>query len=541
MQEGFFSISRKQQYILNNIQTNMKKLFFILICFACTLSMRAQEPADALRYSWYIPSGTARQQAVGGAMASLGGDISATFVNPAGLGFYKTGDFVLTPGYNFLNNKSTYFSHTEKEKKNYVSFGTTGFVLGTGDMNPNHRLRGSAFSIAINRTANFGSNVYYTGINNQSSYSQKYLEELANNNIIDSSAAFQFPFGSSLAINTFWVDTAAGWSTGPRGERSFVSLATPLLSTGLIQEQRVTNKGGITELAFAGAANIRDKWFFGGTLGIPFLRYEKESVFSEADATTNTSNNFDFATAREYLLTKGTGINLKLGVIFKPLEHVRLGLAFHTPTFFRLTDRYNASVTTNTESFQGQLTQSSLDFTNGENAESQYWYFTPYRVMISGSYVLREIEDVRKQKGFLTADIEYVNHKASSFTTDPDGDDSPETRNYYKSLNRAIDNAYKGTFNFKVGGELKFTTVMVRLGGAYYGNPYKNLAGEKGHRFQLTGGLGYRNKGMFIDLAYAHTMGKDVHYAYRLQNGPFTGATVKNTGGSLLLTVGFKI
>ncbi len=519
----------------------MKKLFFILVCFACTLSLRAQEPADALRYSWYIPSGTARQQAVGGAMASLGGDISATFVNPAGLGFYKTGDFVLTPGFNFLNNKSTYFGHTEKEKKNYVSFGTTGFVLGTGDMNPNHRLRGSAFSIAINRTANFGSNVYYTGINNQSSYSQKYLEELTNNNIIDSSAAFQFPFGSSLAINTFWVDTAAGWSTGPRSERSFVSLATPLLSTGLIQEQRVTNKGGITELAFAGAANIRDKWFFGGTLGIPFLRYEKESVFSEADATTNTTNNFDFATAREYLLTKGTGINLKLGVIFKPVEHVRLGLAFHTPTFFRLTDRYNASVTTNTESFQGQLTQSSLDFTSGENAESQYWYFTPYRVMISGSYVLREIEDVRKQKGFLTADIEYVNHKASSFTTDPDGDDSQETRNYYKSLNRAIDNAYKGTFNFKAGGELKFTTVMVRLGGAYYGNPYKDLAGEKGHRFQLTGGLGYRNKGMFIDLAYAHTMGKDVHYAYRLQNGPFTGATVKNTGGNVLLTVGFKI
>jgi hypothetical protein len=153
----------------------MKKLFFILACFACTLSLRAQEPADALRYSWYIPSGTARQQAVGGAMASLGGDISATFVNPAGLGFYKTGDFVLTPGFNFLNNKSTYFGHTEKEKKNYVSFGTTGFVLGTGDMNPNHRLRGSAFSIAINRTANFGSNVYYTGINNQISYSKKYL------------------------------------------------------------------------------------------------------------------------------------------------------------------------------------------------------------------------------------------------------------------------------------------------------------------------------------------------------------------------------
>ena len=82
---------------------------------------------------------------------------------------------------------------------------------------------------------------------------------------------------------------------------------------------------------------------------------------------------------------------------------------------------------------------------------------------------------------------------------------------------------------------------MVRLGGAYYGNPYKNLAGEKGSRLQLTGGLGYRDKGFFIDVAYVHTMGKDVHFPYRLQNTAFSGASIKATGGNAVLTVGFKI
>ena len=133
---------------------------------------------------------------------------------------------------------------------------------------------------------------------------------------------------------------------------------------------------------------------------------------------------------------------------------------------------------------------------------------------------MREIEDVRKQKGFLTADIEYINYKASSFKTDPNGDNSQSTKDYLKSLNTAIDNAYKAAFNFKVGGELKFTTVMVRLGAAYYGNPYKNINGEKGNRFQLSGGLGYRNKGVFVDLAYVHTLTKDVHFPYRLKNKP---------------------
>ena len=134
-----------------------------------------------------------------------------------------------------------------------------------------------------------------------------------------------------------------------------------------------------------------------------------------------------------------------------------------------------------------------------------------------------------------------MNYKASSFKTDQEGDNSQETKAYLQQLNDAIDIAYKGAFNVKVGGELKFTTVMVRLGGAYYGNPYQDLAGEEGHRFQITGGLGYRNKGMFIDLGYVHTMGKDMHFAYRLQQAPFAGASVKNTGGSAVLTVGFKI
>jgi hypothetical protein len=516
----------------------MRKIFFVLTCI-CIVSSQifAQEPADALRYSWYTSSGTARQQAVGGAMGSLGGEISATFVNPAGLGFYKTGDFVLTPGYTFLNNKSTYYGHTEKDKKNNFSFGTSGVVMGWGDNNKNRRSRGSAFSVAINQTANFGSNILYRGANNQNSYSQKFLEEIRNKNDKDANnVASGYPSGTSLAFNTYWIDTVAG---GSSGNYQFQTRAP--ITTGLLQENSIINKGGITELAIAGAVNINDKFYFGGTLGIPFLHYKKEATFTEADATTNTNNKFDYASITENIITDGVGLNLKAGLIFKPVEYIRLGLAIHSPTYYSLTDKYNASVTTNTENYQGTQTQSSGDLTGGNDAEFKYTLLTPYRLIASASYVLREIEDVRKQKGFLTADIEYINYKASSFKPDAGSDNSQSTKDYLKSLNNAIDNAYKAAFNFKMGGELKFTTVMVRLGAAYYGNPYKNIAGEKGSRFQLTGGLGYRNKGMFIDVAYVHTMGKDVHFPYRLQSAAFSGATVKSTGGNAVLTLGFKI
>jgi hypothetical protein len=76
----------------------MKKILPLLLIILSG-SAFAQEPADALRFSWTVPNGTARNQAIGGAMGSLGGDLSATFVNPAGLAFYRTGDFVFTPSY----------------------------------------------------------------------------------------------------------------------------------------------------------------------------------------------------------------------------------------------------------------------------------------------------------------------------------------------------------------------------------------------------------------------------------------------------------
>ena len=122
-------------------------------------------------------------------------------------------------------------------------------------------------------------------------------------------------------------------------------------------------------------------------------------------------------------------------------------------------------------------------------------HITPLKLIGSASYVLREIQDVTRQKGFLTADVEYVFYPMSSyFTTDENGYNDQDTEDYLKQLNTAIGSAYKGAFNFRAGGELKFTTVMVRAGVAYYGNPYKDMHDEEGSRINLSGGLGYGTK-----------------------------------------------
>lgn len=511
----------------------MKQIILFLLTSFSSSCLLAQEPEDALRLSWNVQGGTARIQAIGGAMGSLGGDATATFVNPAGLGFYRTGDVVFTPTYNFGKTGATYLGRKENTATNKFALGTSGLVWGT---NENGKKRSSAISLAINQTADFKNNILYRGLNNTSSYSQKFLEEIRNGNIKDgNTVASKFPFGTSLAFNTYWIDTVGG---GTNGNFQFQSRAP--IGSGLLQQNTITTRGGITEFALGIGVNLNDKLLVGGTIGVPIMRFEREAEFIEADATTNTTNKFDFASFNQGLISTGVGFNLKGGIIFKPQEYWRLGFAFHTPTVYTITDKNTADITTNTEGYKGTQ-QQSLEAVTGAPAEFRYMHITPLKLIGSASYVLREIQDVTKQKGFLTADVEYVFHPMSSYFTDSESGYDQETEDYFKSLNKTIGQAYKGAFNFRAGGELKFTTLMVRAGVAYYGNPYKDIHDEKGSRLNLSGGLGYRNKGFFIDATYVHSMTQDVNIAYRLQNAAYYNADIRNTAGKVLLTFGLKI
>ncbi len=224
----------------------MKRILLSLLCSLSAGYIMAQEPADALRNSWNVQSGTARVQAIGGAMGSLGGDITATFVNPAGIGFYRTGDVVFTPTYSFGKTGATYLGKKENTTTNKFAFGTSGVVWGS---NENRKKRSSAISLAINQVADFKSDILYRGQNNMSSYSQKFLEEIKNGNIKDGNRVSSgFPFGTSLAFNTFWIDTIGG---GTNGNLQFQTRAP--IGTGLLQQNTVTTRGGFS---FRGCAGI---------------------------------------------------------------------------------------------------------------------------------------------------------------------------------------------------------------------------------------------------------------------------------------------
>jgi hypothetical protein len=510
----------------------MKTKYIIAIALLAITKTYAQEPADALRYSWLTQNGTARNQAIGGAGVSLGGEFSSLFINPAGLGFYKTSEFVITPGYSLKDFKSTYKNNRAASNNNNFNLGASGLLFSSSS--PDKKIKSFTFAIGVNRMADFNKHVYYKGQNTTSSYSEKYLEELVNNNVTDpNNAAVDYPTGSSLAFNTYLIDTVQAADGSVSGYRS---LADP--NFGLIQENTINTSGGITDLSLGGGLNLQEKLFFGVTLSFDFLNYDRDAHYKESDASGVSTNNFNYFESNETLNTKGIGGNAKFGVIYKPVEDVRLGLTFQTPTSYQLTDKYSSEVITDLEGYGGAgiKRQSSNDLNNGQLLESKYNLNTPLKATASASFVFREVENVKNQRGFITADVEFVNYKGTSFKAADKSDVA--AKDYYSSLNKVMDNLYKNAFNFRIGGEVKFNTIMFRLGGAYYGNPYKN---ESANLYKASGGLGYRNKGIFIDLTYVYSINKDIHYPYQLQDKINSPASVKNNAGNIIVTVGFKI
>ncbi len=511
----------------------MKTTYLIAIALLAITKSYAQEPADALRYSYLTQNGTARNQAIGGAGASLGGEFSSLFINPAGLGFYKTGEIVLTPGYSLKNLTSTYKANSVRNATNNFVLGASGLLFSTPSQGK--KVKNFTFAVGANRIADFNNHVYYKGQNNSSSYSEKYLEELVDNNVTDPNhAATDFPFGSSLAVNTYLINPT--YNSDSSEVTGYSSLADP--GFGLTQENTIITSGGITELALGGAINLNEKLFFGVGLSFDFLNYNRDASYKESDASGNTTNNFNYFESNESLHTTGIGGNAKFGIIYKPVENVRLGLNFQIPTNYQLTDKYSTEVVTDLEGYGGAgiKKQTSTFLNNDQILESKYNLNTPLRVIASGSYIFREAENIKNQRGFITADIEFVNYKGASFRAADKSD--IDAKNYYSSVNKAMDNLYKNAFNFRLGGELKFNTYMFRLGGAYYGNPYKN---ENASLYKVSGGVGYRNKGIFIDLTYVYSINKDIHYPYLLENKPNIPAAIKNNGGNIIATIGFKI
>jgi hypothetical protein len=513
----------------------MKFIIFLCPSLLFCFLLQAQLPEDALRMSYTRPYGTAREQAIGGAMGSLGGDISANYVNPAGIGFYKTGEVLFSPGWSFGTTKTGYLSNNTKSPSfNNFILGTSGLVFGW----QNDPEKSAAISLAVTRSADFNGHIAYQGKNNYSSAAEAYGEEFdaSGLSIDDALSNSGISYGTRMALYTYLIDTPQG-GFGP----TVVQPGNVLAANGeLGQSTDITTSGGITEIALGIAGGTHDKWYFGVSIGVPIVNYERTTRYTETDLSGNANNNFDSYTYTEDYSASGVGVNARLGAIYRPNLNWRIGLAVHTPSFYSITDYLSASMVSNTEGYAGVQTihSDTLDQTANVSNSLEYDLQSPWHFVASASYIFPGAVTEGKM-GFITADIEYVANTSTKFSFPLDENGYQPDNSYFDGVNGVIRSYYKNTFNFRLGGEYKVDELAFRIGGSYSMNPYTS-PDLKANRFTVGGGLGYRKKGIFVDLTYVETILNDVNFPYRLGTKDNVYSTVKQYSGNLLLTFGIK-
>ncbi len=502
---------------------------------AVTSTVFAQYANDALRFSQTFQGSTSRIKAIGNTQTSIGGDMSSLSGNPAGLGFFTKSEFTITPEFNSINNANSTLSGESNFNGSQINLNQAGVVFYV----PTYRSKGKDrtkgwlsfnFGIGYNRTNNFYFNNQYSDVNPDNSIAD-YYSELANsftrNGAVLTPAQLETEYnnnGASAALPYFAYENFL-INYGPQDDNPQVSDYFPDTELNANQIQRDDRTGGQTEFNIAFGGNYSNKFYIGGSLGINSINYTTNRRFTEEGTSFSQGDNYTTNYIVNYRTT-GTGVNGKLGFIYKPVNEFRIGASVTTPTYYTIDDQFAESINT---TFAG-----ADRFEGGpEQSDFSYRLRTPARVNGGASYFFGKL-------GFITADVEYVNYEGIRFRNSIN--DGSEFSDVIDTNNDDIAALYKNAVNYSAGGELNLSPVLIRVGYNHRSNSLNNIDNNNLTNKQdiYSGGLGYRIGNIFLDLTYQRAQRKFSESPYFLSDGsePFTN--IKSTQNNVFLTLGAR-
>lgn len=530
----------------------MKKIFIALLFGGAALMANAQATFDVLKMSETELSGTSRYMSMAGAFGALGGDVSAITQNPGGIGVYRSSDISATMNVNFLSSKTP----SDKLSDTKFWFTNVGYV---GSMKiDNDFFRYFNWGFSFNRINSFQRR-YQGGYNTGHSITNRIADELNAGNWKGTDlSADQYDGNIFYECNAPWLGILAyqSYLLNNNADGSFKGLAnlTDYFTSGTANYY-VDEKGHTDEYNITLGGNFKNTVFWGLNFGITDLHFDSYQYYGEDldnaeiydyidndGSTTKGYAGFDFQTLLE---TRGTGYNFKFGVIVKPINQLRIGAAFHTPTYYDMKDLnkvqsgFDLQADLDPEMFSGYY-ETGVE---GYYDEYRYTIKTPWKFM--GSLAV-----VPTSKGLISLDYEYV----GANTMGTDNKYSVDGYDYSFELKNNIKRQLQPTHTMRVGAEYRVTpNVSLRAGYSYQTSPVKD--GVKGvannnvdvvssnYMYQydknnqyITCGIGYRYKKFYLDAAYVHHNRTSQYHAYPGD----VGEEVKDNNNKVALTMGFR-
>ena len=460
--------------------------YFLVLFMLLSFSIMAQDITDALRFSTQEVNGTARYTAMGGAFGALGGDISAININPASSAVFLTNKFSGSVDFTSINNDSFYGNNSILSSTSETDFDLNqiGAVFVFETNNENAVFDKLTLGFSYNRTNTFDDELRFQG-NNSESISDYFLNraqgvplDLLTPRSGESVAElYQFlgedeGFGAQqafLGYEAFLIN-----AEDPLDSQN-TSYLSNVFGNNFSQNYFEQTRGNSGKYTLNGGGQIGDRIHLGVNFNIHFLDYRRLTRLDEFNSESTGINDIFFDNE---LRTRGSGISLQVGGIFKVTEGWRLGFTYDTPTWMNISDELSQRL----ETLSARQDVAIVD-PNVINIYPDYNFKTPGRVSLSTAYVFGV-------SGLLSFDYSYKDFSAMEFTSDG-----------FDIQNQDITNLLTGAATYNFGGEYRILNTSLRAGYFLQESPYNNealLDDTVGYSF----GLGFSLGNTTLDLSY---------------------------------------
>lgn len=453
-----------------------KSFHIHLLIALLPVSAFAQNESDALRFSYPLPGGTARSSALAGAFGALGADLSAAGTNPAGTALYRKSEVSISPSIEFNRTETDHYGTSTKESNARFFLNNAGFVINYGPKEGT-KWQGSSFGIAFDRTRSLHFEMRAFDNDVPVSIADQFVDQA--NGVASSDLPTSFPFRAGLAWDAYVFD--------PDTLLANMYVSNFPAGSTFKQDHYIRTRGATSSTNLFFSANHDHRLFIGASIGIASSNYEHTIIHKEK--TNDVLNNLQTLTYREDLTTSGSGLDFKLGLIYRIGENVRIGGAVHTPTGWALNDAYVTEVSSSFNSGTGPNGSDSYEILSPEGAYS-YRVSTPWRFIASGAYIFGK-------KGLFSVDYEYLDltsAKLKSNAAEIDGYD-------FNLENSLIEDRFQSAHVIRAGLEWRVGLIYLRAGSGIWPDAFDGNDIQSGDDLMMyAGGIGYRKAQLSFDL-----------------------------------------
>lgn len=392
--------------------------------------------------------GTARSMAMGNAFTALGADMVSASLNPAGVAMYVGGDLSFTPTISVAKSNTSGDSYYVGGDGDFDNRATRFVIPNFGVVVPLYMSTGVLtnvnFAVSYNRIADFNQDRLMALRGNSATNSlANYFCEMSNadnHNFTfgnDGRLEFGDPFywGAVLAYkNGLTNKDDNGWFIDRIGEDAVVD-----------QYAALETRGAVDEWSFTGGFNLVDRVYLGISIGIQSIDYTRNTYYGEDylydGGDSGLENQLMYTNYMQTTNFYGTGHNFKFGVTARPVHWLRVGVAYHTPTYYSLDIYYAGDMKTQTSYIDPESGEESV-YSDGvqspiyEDYGVNSWrYRTPSRLLTGVAVTLGN-------RAILSADYERSWY---------------QTLRLQESTIYGLDDVYKDTFKevFKANNTLR--------------------------------------------------------------------------------------